>query len=74
MGNHQLGSARKRGYTWKWEKARALFLKQHPLCVMCSAEGRVTAATVVDHIIPHRQDAALVLGSQQLAGPVQAAS
>ena len=26
----------------------------HPLCAECQRHGRVTAATVVDHIIPHR--------------------
>ena len=26
------------------------------LCVSCQAEGKLTAATVVDHIIPHRGD------------------
>ncbi len=31
-------------------------LRRHPLCVRCKAQGRFTAATVVDHIIPHRGD------------------
>lgn len=53
------GSARQRGYTHRWVKARATYLKRHPLCVMCEREGRVTAARVVDHIIPHRGDQAL---------------
>jgi 5-methylcytosine-specific restriction protein A len=26
-------------------------LAQHPLCVVCQSEGRITAATVVDHIV-----------------------
>ena len=26
----------------------------NPLCVMCTAQGRVTAAQVVDHITPHK--------------------
>ena len=41
-------------YGGAWRKARADFLARHPLCVHCKAEGRVTAATVVDHITPHR--------------------
>jgi 5-methylcytosine-specific restriction endonuclease McrA len=49
-------SSRERGYTWKWEKARKRFLQAHPLCCYCEREGRVTAATVVDHKIPHRGD------------------
>ncbi len=48
-----------RGYGYKWQKAREAFLREHPLCVMCAAEGRVTVATVVDHIVPHRGDQSL---------------
>lgn len=48
------GSARQRGYDTRWDKARRTYLMAHPLCVMCEREGRVTAATVVDHIVPHR--------------------
>ncbi|MEC7815831.1 HNH endonuclease signature motif containing protein [Marinobacter alkaliphilus] len=28
----------------------------NPLCAECSRQGRITAATDVDHIIPHRGD------------------
>ena len=53
------GSARSRGYSRAWEKARAAFLRAHPLC-MCEEcdEGRVrlTAAEIVDHKVPHRGD------------------
>ncbi len=45
-----------RGYGYKWQQARLAFLREHPLCVMCEAEGRVEVATVVDHKIPHRGD------------------
>ena len=45
-----------RGYNYKWQQARAGFLRKHPLCVYCEREGRVTAATVVDHIVPHCGD------------------
>lgn len=48
-----------RGYGARWQRARKLFLQKHPLCVMCEAEGRVTAATVVDHMDPHRGDEAV---------------
>lgn len=44
-------SARERGYTSEWQKARAAYLAAHPTCRMCTAP-----ATVVDHIIPHRGD------------------
>lgn len=47
-----------RGYGWEWQKARAQYLQEHPLCEMCQAlkPPRITAATVVDHRIPHRGD------------------
>lgn len=48
-----------RGYGWRWQQARRAFLSEHPLCRMCEEEGRVTAATVVDHITPHKGDEAL---------------
>ena len=47
-------SAGKRGYTSKWQRKRKLFLKNHPLCVMCKSKGKYIEATVVDHIVPHR--------------------
>lgn len=52
-------SARERGYTSAWERARKTYLAAHPLCVMCEQHGRLTAARVVDHIVPHRGDKSL---------------
>jgi 5-methylcytosine-specific restriction endonuclease McrA len=45
-----------RGYGYKWQQARIRHLQQQPLCVYCEANGRITAATVVDHKTPHRGD------------------
>ncbi|MER2263887.1 HNH endonuclease [Methylobacterium oxalidis] len=42
-------SAASRGYGSKWAAARKDFLAMHPRCVRCDA-----AASVVDHITPHR--------------------
>lgn len=50
------GSAASRGYDARWRRARKLFLAEHPLCIECEATGRVEAATVVDHRIPHKGD------------------
>ena len=50
------GSSSARGYNRQWQKARKRYLASHPFCVMCLKEGRMTKATVVDHIIPHRGD------------------
>ncbi|MRW85402.1 HNH endonuclease [Pseudoduganella sp. FT26W] len=52
-------SSTQRGYGYKWQQARAGYLRSHPLCVYCERQGRTTEATVVDHRIPHRGDQAL---------------
>jgi len=39
-----------------WAKLRAHQLRVQPLCRMCLAKGSVSAATIVDHIEPHRGD------------------
>lgn len=57
--NAQRPSPASRGYGRRWEKARLVFLSQHPLCAECSRQGVHTVATVVDHIRPHRDDAEL---------------
>ena len=44
-------NASQRGYGRDWRKVRALVLADEPLCRLCTQQGRVTAATVVDHII-----------------------
>ncbi|WP_461206086.1 HNH endonuclease signature motif containing protein [Clostridium sp. DL1XJH146] len=41
-------------YNSRWRRARKVYLKEHPLCVQCEKEGRLTPATEVDHRIPHR--------------------
>lgn len=48
-----------RGYNYKWQKARERYLLDNPLCVYCDRLGRVTAASVVDHVIAHRGDMTL---------------
>lgn len=48
-----------RGYGYRWQKARAEFLRANPLCTYCEQQGIVTAATVVDHIEPHQGDGVL---------------
>jgi 5-methylcytosine-specific restriction protein A len=49
-------SASARGYGRRWQKYRLAFLHRaaNALCVECRKTGRITAATVVDHIIPHK--------------------
>jgi len=52
-------SSTKRGYGYKWQKARELFIKANPLCVYCQKKGIVEPANTVDHIEPHRGDQTL---------------
>lgn len=47
-------TAADRGYGYQWQKARLIYLALHPLCVLCQASERSRAATVIDHITPHR--------------------
>ncbi len=52
--DRQRPNARRRGYDYKWEKDRARYLRENPLCTIHLQDGRTERATVVDHIIPHR--------------------
>src|SRR5262245_2556293 len=58
----QRGSSAQRGYGSRSQKARATFLRQHPLCQceLCD-EGRIRLlpSSVVDHKVPHRGDQSL---------------
>ena len=58
MPDHRPGSTA-RGYGSRWQRASKAHLARHPLCRYCQARGKVTAATCVDHIRPHRGDMAL---------------
>ncbi len=64
-----------RGYGGRWQRARLVFLADHPFCVMCEKAGLLNVGTLhmdgtpelnrrriglrVDHILPHRGDQAL---------------
>ncbi|MBX9745885.1 MAG: HNH endonuclease [Hyphomonadaceae bacterium] len=56
LADRRRPNANQRGYTYSWSAARALFLAEFPLCRHCLDIGVVRAATVVDHIDPHRGD------------------
>ncbi|RZJ19112.1 MAG: HNH endonuclease [Brevundimonas sp.] len=53
------GSARERGYTSAWDRASRGHLRSSPLCRYCELIDEVTAATLTDHLYPHRGDQAL---------------
>lgn len=56
QSDRERGTAHERGYTSAWSKARAAFLAKHPLCAQHQRDGRVVAASVVDHVRPHQGD------------------
>lgn len=41
-------------YNARWRRERLRHLAKHPLCVHCLELGKVAAATVVDHVTPHK--------------------
>ena len=66
----QRGNFRERGYRAGWDQAAAAFKREFPMCGQrpggekpvgsrCFDEGKATPAYAVDHIRPHRGDAAL---------------
>lgn len=54
-----MNNTRKQSKAWyssaRWQRRRAHHLAREPLCAFCLKRGHVTAATVADHIIPHRE-------------------
>ena len=42
--------------TARWRRIRADQLTAYPLCATCEKAGRITPATVCDHVDPHRWD------------------
>ncbi len=49
-----------------WHRLRTAQLRDEPTCRLCAEMGRVTAATVVDHVIPHKGDEALFFDPSNL--------
>ena len=49
-------SAQERGYGWAWKKKRESIMRRDcGLCQVCRKQGRIKAATEVDHIIGKAQ-------------------
>jgi len=40
----------------EWTQLSKAFRRQHPLCVICTTQGRDEPAALVDHIVPISQD------------------
>jgi 5-methylcytosine-specific restriction protein A len=45
--------------TRQWKTLRANQLNAKPLCEWCNRRGRIVAATIADHAIPHKGDETL---------------
>ena len=71
LHQHDRKTTAEKGYGSRWQKARAVYLHSHPLCVRCLAKGRYVKATVVDHIIPHRGNRELFWDRDNWAGSLQ---
>ena len=64
--NREYDAARRNTLPWRawyntarWQAIRSNQLRTHPLCAMCDQRGITSAATVCDHVAPHRGNADL---------------
>lgn len=48
-----------RDRSWAFKKARERYLSDNPLCMYCEADGRVTAACILEHRVPLWQGGAM---------------
>lgn len=73
-GKETRHNSTQRGYGYRWQKARAAYLRAHPIAVdwYGTHQGRVYAAEVVDHIVPHRGDMVLFWDSTNWQGLTKA--
>lgn len=52
-------------YDSRWRRRRLAQLRREPLCAFCARRGLTVAASVADHITPHRGDRRLFEGPLQ---------
>ena len=58
--DRERGGSTKRGYGSRWQRARRVYLAEHPWCVLVRDDRPCgEPSTVVDHIVPHRGDPVL---------------
>lgn len=50
--------------TQRWRRLAQHQLSLEPLCRLCEAEGRLTPASVADHVSPHKGDEAAFWGGE----------
>lgn len=51
-------------HTARWLRLRKQQLAKQPLCEMCAARGKVTAANTVDHKVEHKGDLELFFSGE----------
>lgn len=49
---YQRNQDTKRMYKGKWQKIRARYVKEHPFCEICYAEGKLVPVEEVHHKVP----------------------
>ena len=60
MSNRNYDNSRPSWHKWyttnRWLNMRLFQLQKEPLCNTCKLDNKLTPATVVDHIVPHKGD------------------
>ena len=64
----QAMTGRNKLYGRRWRRLRQQYLADHPLCVFCTNEGRVSTATELDHIQKHEGNPELFYDVENLQG------
>jgi len=57
--SHEATEYRRLYSSARWRRERLEHLSANPLCIFCQGVDLITAATVVDHITPHKGDLVL---------------
>jgi 5-methylcytosine-specific restriction enzyme A len=52
-------------WTARWKRLAKQQLDAEPLCRFCAQAGRMTAATVCDHVVPHKGNVELFWGGER---------
>lgn len=66
LWSRERGNTTLRGYGRDWQTLRESFLRDHPLCARCLAQGVIRPATVVHHVQPVEQRPDLRLNPDNL--------